>query len=111
MSEKVWAMPNMPTPSRPVIFNPDICSGCNLCLEVCPMDVFLPNPEKGKPPLIFYPDECWYDGSCVLACPKPGAIKPNFPLMWRVPWKRKTTGEHFWVGKKNPPGQETPDLR
>jgi len=99
-TKKVWAQPNPPTPGRPVLLDPNICTGCNKCVEVCPMDIFIANPDKGKPPILLHPDECWYCGCCVLDCPKPGAIKSNFPLMWRVPWKRKTTGEHAWVGMK-----------
>jgi Fe-S-cluster-containing dehydrogenase component len=60
----------------------------------------LPNPEEKKPPIIFSPDECWYCGACVFACKITGAINANFPLMWRVPWKNKSTGEHNWIGKK-----------
>jgi NAD-dependent dihydropyrimidine dehydrogenase PreA subunit len=95
--EKVYAAPNVPTPNRPVIFNPEICNGCNECIEVCQVDVFVPNPEVGKPPIILYPDECWYGGCCVYTCPNPGAINFNWPLMQRVHWKRKATGEHFRV--------------
>jgi len=53
--KKVYATPNAPAPTRPVIFNPDLCIGCNTCVEVCQMDVFIPNPEKGEPPIILYP--------------------------------------------------------
>ena len=65
--DKVYALPNVTTPSRPVIFT-DKCKGCNLCVEVCPVDVYIPHPEKGKAPIILHPDECWYCGSCVHAC-------------------------------------------
>ena len=97
---KIMAIPNASGPTRPVIFNPAICNGCNQCIEVCPRDVTLPNPVKKRPPVIFFPDECWYCGACVFACKRSGAIKMNFPLMWRVPWKRKSTGEYHWVGKR-----------
>jgi len=60
--KNVYATPNAPAPTRPVIFNPDLCIGCNTCVEVCQMDVFIPNPEKGELPIILYPDECWYGG-------------------------------------------------
>jgi IS30 family transposase len=43
----VYATPNPPTPGRPVIFNPDICDGCNTCVMVCVEDIFIPNPTKG----------------------------------------------------------------
>lgn len=92
-----YASPNRITPQRPVVFNADVCNGCNRCVEVCLMDVFIPSPQKGKPPVVLYPDECWYDGSCVMACPRAGAIKLNHPLTQRVRFKRKDTGEHFRV--------------
>lgn len=95
--EAVYAIPNVPTPNRPVIFNPEVCNGCNICVEMCQMDVLIPNPEEGKPPIILYPDECWYEGDCVCDCPRPGAIKLNHPLRMRVRWKRKDTGEHLRV--------------
>ena len=44
--EKVYALNNITSPSRPVIFNPEICVGCNNCVEICQVDVFIPNPEK-----------------------------------------------------------------
>ena len=101
--KKIWAQPNVISPAHPVVYDIEKCNGCNLCVEACPMDVFIPNPEKRKVPLIIYPDECWYCGCCVLACPRPGAIKSNFPLTFRVPWKRKATGKHSWAGMKTKP--------
>ena len=95
--EKVYAMPNVPTPNTPVIFNPDICNGCNQCMEVCQIDVYIPNAEKGKPPIILHPEECWYCGCCVDACKLPGAISFNWPLQQRGYWKREETGERFRV--------------
>ena len=96
-SKKVYAVPNVISPSRPVIFNPVICKGCNRCVEVCPIDVYIPNPEKGKSPIILHPDECWYCGTCVNECPVPGAVKFNWPLQQRGRWMSKETREHFRV--------------
>jgi NAD-dependent dihydropyrimidine dehydrogenase PreA subunit len=90
-NEKVYAFPNVNSPSRPVIFT-DKCTGCNQCVEVCPIDVYIPNHEKGQPPLILHQDECWYCGCCVNTCPFPGAIKFNWPLQQRGYWKEKATG-------------------
>ncbi|WP_350340634.1 ferredoxin family protein [Candidatus Solincola tengchongensis] len=59
-------------PCRPVLFDPELCTGCNACVDVRRKDVLFPNPEKGKPPLILYPDECWFCGCCVIYCPAPG---------------------------------------
>jgi NAD-dependent dihydropyrimidine dehydrogenase PreA subunit len=91
----VYAVPNVATPGRPAIFNPEICNGCNTCVEHCPMDVFIPNPESGKCPIILHPEECWYCGTCVNDCPCPGAIQFNWPLQQRGYWKRKETGQIF----------------
>ena len=93
----VHATPNRPTPGRPIIFDPKICNGCNICVTVCVEDVFIPNPEKGAPPILMYPDECWYCGACVDDCNRKGAIFLSHPLQQRVRWKRKATGEHFRV--------------
>jgi NAD-dependent dihydropyrimidine dehydrogenase PreA subunit len=91
--QKVYVMPNITTPNRPVIFNPEICIGCNQCMEVCPIDVYIPNPEKGSPPIVLHPDECWYCGCCVDECGRSGAITFNWPLQQRSCWKNKTTGK------------------
>jgi NAD-dependent dihydropyrimidine dehydrogenase PreA subunit len=93
--KKVYAFPNRNTPSSPVIFNPDNCNGCNRCVNVCEVDVFIPGPEKGMPPIVLYPDECWYCGNCVDECPESDAIRFRHALTQRVRWKRKETGEHF----------------
>ncbi|MBT3362446.1 MAG: ferredoxin family protein [Chloroflexi bacterium] len=108
MEEKIiYARPNPTSATRPVVFDPEICTGCNKCVNVCQTDVFIPNPEKGNPPIILHPDECWYCGPCVDACTKDGAITLNYPLMWRVPWKRKGSDKHYWYGMKNPPPPNT----
>lgn len=106
---KVYMIPNPPTPNVPVCFDPDMCSGCNICVDVCRTDVLMPNPEKGQPPLVLYPDECWYCGNCVEDCARPGAIWMAHPLNQSivVNWKRKETGEFFRLGMKDPPPPNT----
>jgi NAD-dependent dihydropyrimidine dehydrogenase PreA subunit len=95
MSEsKVFAGLDLPA-SNPITFDPDLCSGCNKCIEVCQVDILIPNPDRECPPIVIYPGECWYDGSCVDECPVSGAIRMHQPLMQRVRWKRRDTGEHF----------------
>ncbi len=86
-----------PAMTGPLTFDPELCNGCDKCLEVCQMDIMISNPEKKKPPIVLYPGECWYDGSCVEVCPIPGAIKLNSLPQNSVHWKRKKTGEDFWL--------------
>ena len=90
--QKIFAIPNVQTPSTPVTFDPNICVGCNSCVETCPIDVFIPNPKKGAPPIILHAEECWYCGCCVCDCPNTGAIKFNWPLPLKPRWKNKETG-------------------
>lgn len=87
--KRVFVAPET-APFNPLTFDPEICNGCNRCVEVCQVDIMIPNPEDGKPPIVLYPGECWYGGSCVEACARQGAIKLNIPLSSRVHWKRKT---------------------
>jgi NAD-dependent dihydropyrimidine dehydrogenase PreA subunit len=91
--EKVFAIPNISTPNTPVLFNEEICNGCNICVETCQIDVYIPHPQAGKPPIILHPEECWYCGCCANDCPCPGAIQFNFPLPLRGYWKNKGTGK------------------
>jgi NAD-dependent dihydropyrimidine dehydrogenase PreA subunit len=72
----------------PITIDEELCHSCNQCVEVCQVDLFLPNDGKGKPPIVMCPGECWYDGSCVDACPIPGAIRLNPLLINRVRWKK-----------------------
>lgn len=90
--KKIMALPNITTPSSPVTFT-DICNGCNHCVEVCQIDVYIPNPEKGKPPIVLHPEECWYCGCCANDCPRPGAMEFKWPLELRGYWKNKATGK------------------
>lgn len=84
------------TPNKPVIFHDKGCTGCNICVATCVMDVFLPNPKKGKPPIVAYPDECWYCGGCLMDCPKGDeAMEVRYPLIHAARWKDKKTGEHY----------------
>ncbi len=70
----------------PVVFNESVCTGCNFCVEVCPMDIFAPNPEDQKPPLVVYGEECRYCGACWVRCPKrdKNALRSVVPPAMRV---------------------------
>ena len=82
---------------QPLTFDPEICIGCNICVDVCQVDIMVPNPEVGEPPIVVYPGECWYDGSCVSSCPEPGAITLNSMATKRVHFRRKASREDFYV--------------
>jgi NAD-dependent dihydropyrimidine dehydrogenase PreA subunit len=84
-------------PFFPLAFDPDLCIGCNVCVDVCQVDIMLPNLEEGLPPLVAFPGECWFDGSCVASCPVPGAITLNRMVKDRVRFWRMETGERFYV--------------
>jgi NAD-dependent dihydropyrimidine dehydrogenase PreA subunit len=44
---------------------PDLCTGCGLCLQVCPHDVFR---LEGRKAVINDRDSCMECGACVLNC-------------------------------------------
>ena len=70
----------------PVVFDENECNGCNICVDICPMDIFRPNPEKGKPPIVQYGDECRYCGACWMRCArrKKHALRIVVPPAMRV---------------------------
>jgi NAD-dependent dihydropyrimidine dehydrogenase PreA subunit len=75
--------------ANPIIIDNKKCTGCNRCVNICQVDLFLPNHIKGAPPVVMYTGECWYCGCCVAECPVEGAIKLRHPLMNRVFWIAK----------------------
>lgn len=64
---------------RPLRIDESLCVGCNSCVNICQIDVFMPSDQPGKPPLILYPGECWYCGRCVMSC-KTGALTLRHPV-------------------------------
>src|SRR3972149_1282655 len=109
MSDKAYMVPNSPLPNKAVEFNDAICIKCNKCVDVCPTDVMMPNPDKKQPPIVLYPEECWYCGGCVEGGPAPGAITMLHPTQQRISmnWKRRGTGELFRLGVESPPPATT----
>ena len=91
-----------------IVLDAALCIGCNTCVEVCRQHIFLPDTEQKKsPPSLVNIEECWFCGVCALSCPVPGALKLIHPLMQRVGWKRKESGEYYRIGMKNPPPLNT----
>ena len=60
-----------------------LCNGCDVCIDVCPSNVYASDPEGGNLPVVVYPRECWYCGACVMDCPT-SAIKLRIPLSMKV---------------------------
>jgi len=54
-------------------YDPSLCIGCRLCIEVCPHNVF---KMAGKKAEIIDRDKCMECGACVLNC-VPGALAVN----------------------------------
>ena len=52
-------------------YNPELCSGCEMCSIVCPHEVFAPNGDVAQ---LVQPESCMECGACQLNCPT-GAIK------------------------------------
>ena len=46
MERKAYLVANPMTPCKAVVIDPEVCGGCNNCVEVCRTDVMVPNPEK-----------------------------------------------------------------
>lgn len=49
------------------VLDADTCTDCNLCVQVCPTNVFAAMPEG--PPLILRPQACQTCFMCELYCP------------------------------------------
>ena len=47
----------------------ELCNGCGICVESCPMDV-LRIDEKTKKAIIKYPEDCMLCQWCQLDCPQ-----------------------------------------
>ena len=49
-------------------YNINNCIGCQMCVNICPMDVFRFNTEQRKS-VIAYPENCQSCGQCFVNCP------------------------------------------
>jgi NAD-dependent dihydropyrimidine dehydrogenase PreA subunit len=58
--------------------NTALCTGCDICVEACPMGALALVARKVT---LVRPDLCKYDGVCELACPT-GAIQAPFMILF-----------------------------
>lgn len=84
LQSKALVAEPVPCSARPIHYDAAKCTGCNRCVQICQVDILIPNPERGAPPVVLYPGECYYCGACVMACPNEGAIRLEHPLMNRA---------------------------
>ncbi len=47
-------------------YNKDLCTGCTMCINVCPHNVFRLNDKKVE---IINKDNCMECGACMMNCP------------------------------------------
>lgn len=59
-----------------------LCNGCRRCYDLCPMDVFTWDGDKGMP-TVAYPGECCYCDICELECLEQ-AIDLEIPLFAKI---------------------------
>ena len=48
-----------------LVYNPELCNGCGLCVDVCPHAVFEMNGRKAQ---LVRPQACMECGACQLNC-------------------------------------------
>ena len=48
-----------------LVYNPELCNGCGLCVDVCPHAVF---EMDGRKAVLARPTECMECGACQLNC-------------------------------------------
>ena len=70
----------------PPIIEPDLCTRCGRCTDICIGDVFY-GSKKGELPGVAYRNECWHEAACVMACPVEGAITLRIPLPMMISHK------------------------
>jgi len=49
--------------------DPELCNGCGICVNSCPMDVIRMD-EEGKKAIIKYAEDCMLCELCAFDCPE-----------------------------------------
>lgn len=69
----------------PPVIDPDKCTRCGKCVEICSEDVFY-GSRSGEIPTVTYPRECSHFSGCVSVCPVQ-AITLRIPLPMLLVYK------------------------
>lgn len=69
----------------PPVIDPDRCTHCGKCVEICSEDVFY-GSRPGAVPTVTYPRECSHFSGCVSICPTQ-AITLRIPLPMLLVYK------------------------
>jgi len=62
----------------PPVIDPEKCTRCGQCVEICSEDVFY-GSKPGEIPTVTYPRECSHFSGCVSVCPA-DAVTLRIPL-------------------------------
>jgi NAD-dependent dihydropyrimidine dehydrogenase PreA subunit len=63
-------------------YNSDRCTGCTLCTQVCPHEVFIMNDKKAE---LANPDLCMECGACALNCREEAiSVKSGVGCAWGI---------------------------
>lgn len=66
--------------------DPELCNGCGICVNSCPMDVIRMD-EKNKKAIIKYSEDCMLCEWCALDCPtKAITVTPTKTSPLMVSW-------------------------
>ena len=66
--------------------DPDLCTGCGICVNSCSVDVIRMNEDSQKA-IIQYPQDCMLCEFCVLDCPEDAiTVTPDKEAPLIVSW-------------------------